>query len=469
MNVLEAFIANAAAFPERTAVIDGKDHATTYGGLSSKAAALAAEWTTAGIVSGDRVLVAVRVDADLYASLAALWSIGAVAVFPEPALGLSGLKAAVEATKPRAFVSNGAYRLLPWISKAMRDIPIRLRTESSEDADPIRACDVTPDHSALISFTSGTSGRPKAIVRSHGFLVAQDAAVSPLLRTDGCNTDLVGFPVFVVSALGRGDVSVLPDWRTSQPGRADAKRIAHRCRLHGVRRLLLNPAVAERMLRTRAPDYVTTLFVGGGPVFPTLVHRLREWSPGLTVVPVYGSTEAEPIAHHEIVPADVHDDGVHGLVAGHVADGTSLRIVDDEIQVAGDHVVKGYLDPAHDVTTKVRDEDGRIWHRTGDAGRLDDRGRLILLGRLSSRAAGLWPFPVEAAAARWEGVRRSALLEMDGEAMLVVEGSGRKHREWDRSFVALGGKAVLLVKRIPVDRRHGSKVDMIALKTMLQR
>jgi acyl-CoA synthetase (AMP-forming)/AMP-acid ligase II len=469
MNVLDRFIANAAEFPERTAVIDGSDQGTTYGALRSKAAALASEWTAAGLVKGDRVLVAVRVDADLYATLAALWSIGAVAVFPEPALGLSGLKAAIEATSPRASVSNGAYRFLPWISKAMRRIPLRLGTASTDGASHLAACDVEDDHPALISFTSGTSGRPKAIVRSHGFLVAQDAAVSPLLRTEPYGVDLVGFPVFVVSALGRGDVSVLPDWRTSRPGSANARRIAHRCRIHGVRRLLLNPAVAERLLRAKAPEPVTTLFVGGGPVFPTLIDRLREWSPSLTIVPVYGSTEAEPIAHHEIVPADVHDDGTNGLVAGHVADGTRLRIVDDEIQVAGDHVVKGYLDPSHDVTTKVRDEDGRVWHRTGDAGRLDDRGRLVLLGRLASRAAGLWPFPVEAAAARWRGVRRSALVELDGQAMLVVEGSGRRHGEWDRRFAAIGGKSVLLVKRIPVDRRHGSKVDMVALKAMIER
>lgn len=467
MNVLDAFLRNVRQFPERTAIVDGRDVPTSYAELSSKASALAASWTAKGLVKGDRVLLALRIDADLYASLAALWSIGAVAVFPEPALGLSGLRAAVDATSPRAFLSNGVYALLPWISRAMRSIPLRIGTDATDGHGNLTAGDVGSDHPALISFTSGTSGRPKAIVRSHSFLVAQDAAVSPLLKSKDHSVDLVGFPVFVVSALGRGDVSVLPDWKTSSPGSANAARIAARCRRHRVTRLLLNPAVAERLISTKAPQDVTTLFVGGGPVFPTLVDRLRKWSPALTIVPVYGSTEAEPIAHHEMSPHAMSDDGSSGLVAGHLAEGTSLRIVEDEILVAGDHVVGGYLDPADDASTKVRDAEGRIWHRTGDAGAIDRHGRLVLYGRLSSKAGGLWPFLIEAEAARWNGVSRSALIEMDGQPTLVVEGSKRHRKEWETKFVALGGCSVLHVRRIPVDRRHGSKIDVVALRRML--
>jgi acyl-CoA synthetase (AMP-forming)/AMP-acid ligase II len=467
VNVLDAFLSNVAAHPLRTAIIDGRDASTSYAGLAEKAGALARAWRAQGIAEGDRVLLALRIDADLYSSLAALWSIGAVAVFPEPALGLKGLQYAVEATSPRAYLSNGRYRLLPLLSGAIRSIPLRIGTSHHHPED-LDVKDVGSDHPALISFTSGTSGRPKAIVRSHGFLTAQDAAVSPLLKSRGGTTDLVAFPVFVVSALGRGDVSVLPDWKTSSPGSANAKRIMRRCGRHGVERMLLNPAIAERILSAKAPEDVKTVFVGGGPVFPSLMERLRAWSPELTIVPVYGSTEAEPIAHHEIRPHDSIETSGGGLIAGHVADGTSLRIVDHEIQVAGDHVVKGYLDPADDETTKVGDADGRTWHRTGDAGRIDGSGRLVLLGRRSSEVAGMWPFVVEAEAGRWKGVSRSALVEIGGRPALVIEGSRRNHAEWSRSFAAMGGDVVLHVRRIPVDRRHGSKIDMIALKRMLE-
>lgn len=469
MNIIETLVGNARRHPERIAVIDGRGRRTSYAELVNHAASLAATWREAGIRRGDRVLLAVRVDADLYASLAALWSIGATAVFPEPALGLKGLRTAIDIATPDAFVTNGVYRVLPLISSAVRRIPTRLGTRTTYGIAALEIADVDPDHHALISFTTGSTGRPKAIARSHGFLEAQNRAVSPLLATPSPSTDLVGFPVFVVAALGRGDTSLLPNWRASDPGRADPDAIADHCRRNGVSRLLVNPTIAERMTRTRPPKGLHTLFVGGGPVFPDLVTRLIEWSPGLLVVPVYGSTEAEPIAHHEIWGMNPDQDEDHvGLVAGHVADGTRMRIVDDEIQVAGAHVVRGYLDPANDVETKIMDAEGTVWHRTGDAGRIDGRGRLRLLGRHGSRIEGLWPFPVETQARRWPGVTRAALIAMDGRAALAVEGDGRHHPEWTSRFRSLGGSEVLHVRSMPLDARHGSKIDMAALRRTLE-
>jgi len=70
----------------------------------------------------DRVLLALSVTLDLYVTIAALWRLGAVIVFPEPALGLSGLKHAVSIAEPDAVVTAGKYRLLPWISRSVRQI-----------------------------------------------------------------------------------------------------------------------------------------------------------------------------------------------------------------------------------------------------------------------------------------------------------------------------------------------------------
>ena len=83
--------------------------------LKARADGFAARWQAQGIGPGDRVLVARPVDADLYASLAALWSLGAVAVLPEPAMGLAGLRHAARVTRPKAFCTGGWYRALGYV------------------------------------------------------------------------------------------------------------------------------------------------------------------------------------------------------------------------------------------------------------------------------------------------------------------------------------------------------------------
>ena len=142
------------------------------------------------------------------------------------------------------------------------------------------------------------------------------------------------------------------------------------------------------------PTGAHTLFTGGGPVFPDLVTRIRKATSAMRVVSVYGSTEAEPIAHSdaaEVSGADWRGMIRRGTVGGNPGRGGTRAIVDDEILVAGEHVVGGYLDPARDASTKIRDAHGTIWHRTGDAGRFDEQGRVWLRGRLDGRVAGLWP------------------------------------------------------------------------------
>lgn len=471
MNLLDAFTARVAESPARVAIVDGRGRATSYAALDARAAALAAGWFAQGLRRGDRVLLAMRVDADLYAALAALWRIGAAAVFPEPALGLAGLRHAVAATAPRALLVNGAYRLLPWLVPAIRTVPLRL-AGAGAGSHPV--ADLSPDTPALISFTSGSTGTPKAISRSHAFLHAQDLAVAPLLASADdqgrAEVDLVAFPVFVIANLGRGVTSVLPNWRLSKPLAADARAIGRHATAAGATRLLLSPALAERVA-DHLPAGVHTLFVGGGPVFPDLLDRLRARRPDLRIVAVYGSTEAEPIAHLDWDAARAEDRaamrGGAGLLAGDVAAAARVRIADNEILVAGDHVVSGYLDPARDASTKVRDADGTIWHRTGDAGRFDGGGRLWLLGRVEGRVGGLLPFPVEAAARGWPGVRRAALACVTGRAVLAVEGDAAHLSDWRARFAALGGAEVRHLRRLPLDRRHGSKVDLPRLVAML--
>jgi acyl-CoA synthetase (AMP-forming)/AMP-acid ligase II len=469
MNLLQPFFAEAAARGARTAIVAGDGTRATFGDLESQSAVLAASWRHKGIEAGDRVLLAMPLGIPLYVSLAALWRLGAVVVFPEPALGLKGLRHAVNVTQPKAYLAAGWFRALRVAWPALWGIPMLSPDDAGATGDPIAS--TAADHPALISFTSGSTGTPKTIVRSHGFLAHQNACVADLLKPQREDeVDLVAFPVFVLANLGLGVTSVLPNWNLRRHQDAEAGAIARHAEAHRVTRALVPPSICETLVRGPAPS-LDAVFTGGGPVFPDLLERLTARLPQTDVVAVYGSTEAEPIAHQHVGDISADDwramRGGAGLLAGPPVPAVQLRILDDEIVVTGDHVNKGYLDRADDRSTKLA-IDGTIWHRTGDAGRLDPAGRLWLLGRLDGRAGALFPLGVEAAARFWPQVRQAALIAIDGKPVLAIEGDTASRELWQREADRIGELRVVPVATMPLDRRHRSKIDYPALRGLLR-
>ena len=252
MNLIAAFIAEAERRPGQTAIVDGRGRAISFRNLVTDSERVAGAWRARGLQRGDRVLLAMAISIDLYVALAAAWRIGAVVVFPEPALGLKGLRHAAQTTQPKAYLSSGWYRALRWIVPELRSVPLALTPHEHAIADRDVA-DVPGDHPALISFTSGSTGFPKTIVRTHAFLAAQNACVAQLLQPgpDGA-VDLVAFPVFVIANLGMGVTSVLPNWNVRHHDAADAVSIGCHMTTHGVTRALLPPSICQRLAGPQA-------------------------------------------------------------------------------------------------------------------------------------------------------------------------------------------------------------------------
>lgn len=471
-SILGAFDAAVRAHPERIAIIDGKGRPVSFAQLDTRVAALAHTWHARGIQSGDRVLLAMSVNADLYASLAALWRLGATAVLPEPAMGLAGLRHAARVTGTHAFCSSGMYGALKFLLPELRGMThLRPRTHAGElpDLPPLSDQDI-----ALISFTSGTTGAPKAIPRSHAFLMAQHDAVAPLLHSPETERDLVAFPVFVLINIASGRTSVLPNWKMSRLDRLPPAQLGAWITKQKVSRALLPPSLCEALATLPIPSDLHTIFTGGGPVFPDIVEKLKLAKPDLRILCVYGSTEAEPIAHLDAADIAANDLAAmasgRGLLAGSPVADIRLRIVEHEIQVAGDHVNSGYLDRTQDGENKIHDGQ-TIWHRTGDAGYLDDRGRIWLLGRISSQVSlagrDSFPFSVEVAVRQWRGVRQCALMAGTQTPYLAIEGDDSNARIWREHAMDLNIERVIPVAKIPMDKRHASKVDRAALQRIV--
>jgi acyl-CoA synthetase (AMP-forming)/AMP-acid ligase II len=239
-------------------------------------------------------------------------------------------------------------------------------------------------------------------------------------------------------------------------------------------------------------------------VFLRLLDQLTHYAPDGQVEAVYGSTEAEPIAHLNAGEISLTDRLAMrrgaGLLSGVVIAEIRLRIIPDrwgqrlgpftesefdalklapdqtgEIVVAGDHVLNGYLHGRGNEETKFQ-VGHETWHRTGDAGRLDSSGRLWLLGRCAAKiqdAHGeIYPFAVECVAMEQPSIRRAAFVNCGQKRLLAIE-AGAEFNDTVRQALAqeldwARLDDVRLVKHLPVDKRHNAKIDYPALLEMLR-
>ena len=471
-KLLEDFLGHVERRPDAAALIDGRGRVTTYAAMARMSAHRARAFRDVGIEQGDVVLVARGVSPELYATLLALFRLGAVAMFPEPAAGLAGLKIAVGAARPKAMAAGALGRAVRLMSPTLLRLPLLPEGSDKVSGDSLLTS-VGADAPALMTFTSGSTGRPKGIVRSTGFLRLQHDLLERVRNTTPDNIDLISLPVFILSNLAAGATSVLPPGRITRPGRLNPQELRRQIQTHRVNRVVAPPAVCARLIeQARHPLALEAIFTGGGPVFPNLLKGLSAAAPQAKIHAVYGSTEAEPIAHirfDQILDADWRA-GQQARPAGHGAPIPEARLAirDDEIRVSGPHVNRGYLDSRDDASTKVV-EDGVLWHRTGDAGRMDEQGRLWMLGRCDAAAGDLYPFAVETAALSWPGVRQAALLADRSPALLVLSGTDLNQASLSREAALLGDIECRFVSAIPLDRRHNSKIDYAALRAMAKR
>jgi acyl-CoA synthetase (AMP-forming)/AMP-acid ligase II len=522
MNLAALLAQRAREMPDAPAIVEGpagRSRTTTFAQLDRAAVAIAAQLATAGMKRGEAALVFVPMGATLYAVLLALFRSGLVAMVVDPSAGAAHIARCLRLFPPRAFVGIPKAHVLRLVLPELRRVPLKFTTSGwipgavrlAPDAPGVATplAPVEADAPALVTFTSGSTGEPKAVVRSHGFLLDQHRVLAHALEDRPGERDLTTLPVFLLGNLASGIVSVVPDADLRFPGRIDAGPVLDQIERLGIERTGASPAFVERLVEHceatgRTLAAFKRVYVGGAPVFPGLIRRAQALLAAGELIAVYGSTEAEPIAHvgaREIAPADFEAMlSGKGLLAGAPVPEIAVRVIANrwgealapytraafeaaclppdepgEIVASGHHVVRGYLGGRGDAETKF-DVDGERWHRTGDLGYFDARGRLWLLGRCKAvvrdTRGTLYPFAVETAALSVAGVRRAALAASDGRRVLLVEPLAGAAPDLARVRQRLEWAAldrVETVEAIPVDARHNAKVDYAALEALVRR
>jgi acyl-CoA synthetase (AMP-forming)/AMP-acid ligase II len=524
MNIAEVLKTQTNDLPESVALMEPRRRnigSLTFSEVESASSRAAASMLQAGLCAGDTVLVFQPMSTDLYIALLAIFRLKLVAVFIDPSAGRSHIERCCKLIPPKALIATPKAHVLQLLSPALRRIPTKFSTgfrlpgtkpwgrwkQCAENRD-IEPCEHnTP---ALITFTSGSTGEPKVAVRTHGFLLAQHRVLAKELSLTHQDRVLGTLPIFILSHLGSGVTSLMPDADLRRPGFIEAGPVIRQIQTDKVTHIEASPAFFECIVRYCQKHHMTLpglkkILTGGGPVFPRLLDQLQNLAPHAQIVAVYGSTEAEPIAQ---ISRDAMGDtekqsmtSGKGLLAGEPIKDIHLRIIPDrwasslaplsrsqfetlclppgkigEIVVTGDHVLPGYWRGRGNPETKFKVSEA-IWHRTGDAGYLDTEGRLWLLGRCIARIEDhrgiLYPFAVESAVSEYPNIRRSACVAYKNQRTLAVE---LEHPAGSKDMAALKAKLswaaidrIVVLRRIPVDPRHNAKIDYPALNALLKK
>jgi acyl-CoA synthetase (AMP-forming)/AMP-acid ligase II len=504
MNIASIFLSAAEKYPDKIAIVEsGRE--ISFAELAASVKKTAGYFQSNGIRKGDRVMVFVPMSIDLYRIVLALFYCGATVVFLDEWVSKKRMEACCRQADCKAFIGIWKVHVLKWFSPVLRKIPIKLGVKYRSTVTAPVIADTAGDDTALITFTTGSTGSPKAAKRTHSYLKEQFLALEEIIKPQQDDVDMTSLPIVLLMNLGTGATSVIGNFKPSKPKKFRPENILRLIRAYGVNRMTASPyfvkSLSEYVLKHKGNTHsVRKIFTGGAAVFPAEAALMQKAFPSTEVNIVYGSTEAEPIS---IINAEELISNTEKFPKGCLPVGKpyrSIRIkiipVTDgpvrvtgqsfetittanqigEIVVSGPHVLKEYYNSPEAFAQNKIVLGKEIWHRTGDAGCLDEQGELGLAGRCSQiihyKGQPFYPFLFDKFCSEISGITASAVLQLDKDIIAVIETAKTADKEAIRSQIqntAFPVTKIVFLEHIPRDPRHFSKVDYKKLEEKLPR
>lgn len=516
--------------PERIAVIEPAGRAAdgrrryerhTYRSLSDDAESVAIGLREMGIVERTRTVFMAPPSYEACVVCLALTRVGATIVMIDPSVGYRNVGERLRRVRPEAFVgipiAHLARIIFGWgprlIEKAIvvgkgsrfpgaRTVASLRRNAPSK---PQRA-DVNPEDPMIVLYTTGSTGPAKPALYTHrNFcgvfrIVHQSWAFDTSKRIP---VDLAVFPAFFIVGLSAGGTVVVPpiDFVRQTPATTDSAAVLEVIEDCGVRSLFGSPVLLENLARYANARGITTprlerVIGGGAPITGPAMRALTKMMPNGEVFSNYGATEALPTTAHSaketLEETWAKTEAGAGVCVGRPFDGVEIKIVriqdgvadrfDElpqgeigEILVRSPHISTEYLDEPE----STRKNKIGTWHRIGDAGYLDESGRLWVVGRVGQRVRGprgpLFPLMCEPIFNAHPKVRRSGLVGVPNGSSetpvmcieLLPHLTPIDRVSLRKELLALAAEhavtkdvsEILFIDELPVDPRHNSKIE----------
>jgi acyl-CoA synthetase (AMP-forming)/AMP-acid ligase II len=418
--------------------------ALSYRELDAHAAAYASGLGEVGLGRGDRVVLMVPPSLPFFALVFGMFEAGVVPVVLDPGMGVARLSRCIERAEPSGFIgtprAHAARRALGWGAASVRTnvvvggvlwglvggggsraLSLSQLRALGERRGRQPLAQVSEDDVAAILFTSGSTGVPKGAVYTHGNFLAQVAAIRAMYGIAPGEVDLPTFPLFALFDPALGMTTVVPRMDFTKPRSVSGAEIVEPIRRFGITNMFGSPALLDRVAEDQGhrvveggPPLLPSLrrvITAGAPVSPRILEAFqRLLTPEARIHTPYGATESLPVAtiDHRTILDETRGrtDAGEGICVGRPVESVTvavLRITDGprasfgdadvcavgeigEICVSGPQVTASYFrDDENTALHKMRDAEGRLFHRVGDVGWLDAEGRLWFCGRKSHR------------------------------------------------------------------------------------
>ncbi len=440
MNLAHLLIRASRIWPDAPAICHGMELHATYRQFASRAASIGAALSTEyGLHPGDRVGIIMKNRPEYLEALYGIWFAGLAAV-PinaklhqrecEFILEDSGARLCIVSAELESYVPSTVCKVVtgtpPW--RGLQDVP------------PTGLVEVGVDHLAWLFYTSGTTGRPKGAMLSHGNLKQMmlaffadverlesgDSLLHPAPMSHGSGlynfAAIQGGAAQVIPASGQFEPEEILDLVAAWPGSVFFAAPTM------VKRLVEAPAAAGADTRN-----LKNIVYGGGPMYLSDLKAAMNLF-GNKLSQIYGQGESPMTI--TVLSRDMHRDApderlasvgvAHSVVQVKVVDETGSALPAGEVGeicVSGDVVMKGYWNNPDATAATLRDG----WLHTGDMGTLDEDGFLTLKDRVKdviiSGGSNIYPREVE-----------EVLLQH--EDVLEVSVVGHPHSDWGEEVVA---------------------------------
>jgi amino acid adenylation domain-containing protein len=312
------------------------------------------------------------------------------------------------------------------------EVPV-IALESSHVDDDVRADDeplgteTEPSDLFAVVFTSGSSGRPKAVAVEHRNLLNLIAGAAELLPLAGEGALQICAPQF--------DLAIFEIWATllgggrlvcHPPGRPDPVAVRRTIADHDVGWAFMATSTFHQLVESGAEELagLRTLIAGGEAMHTGYARRFRAACPGTQLINLYGPAETTVCCTAHVVGDEV--DGDAPLPIGRALAGALLDIrgpeglpvesgAKGELWVGGAGVSRGYLHDPELTAERFREgPDEERWYRSGDIVRAREDGVLEIFGRVDDqvklRGYRVEPLEVEAHVLACAGVARAAVV-----------------------------------------------------------